>query len=198
MHVIGLVGGVAAGKSLVGDCFARLSAEVLDADSASHNVLRDNDVIAEACHLWGDGITKPDGQIDRRALGRIVFAPPPDGPRERAKLEQIVHPCVRKQFVDRIEQLRRVGSCPAAVIDAPLLLEAGWGSICDHIVFVHADRDSRLARISDRGWSEEEFLARERAQMPLEEKRSSADIVIDNSGSPEQTYEQVEAFWRRL
>lgn len=198
MHVIGLVGGVAAGKSLVADCFARLSAEVLDADTASHAILRNADVIEAARHLWGDAIVGHDGQIDRRALGRIVFAPPPQGAEQRRKLEEIVHPRVREQFVRRIEQMRRDGSVPAAVIDAPLLLEAGWGPICDHIVFVKAGRDARLARARDRGWSKEDFLARERAQLPVEKKEASADIVIDNSGSPDQTYGQVEAFWKRL
>jgi dephospho-CoA kinase len=198
MNVIGLVGGVAAGKSLVANCFARLSAEVLDADAASHAVLRDPDVIREVYHLWGVSMTGSDGQIDRRALARIVFAPPPEGPRQRRKLEQLIHPRVREQFVHRIEQLRRDGSHSAVVIDAPLLLEAGWGQICDHIVFVKADRDTRLARALDRGWSEDEFVIREQSQLPLDKKEASAEIVIDNSGSPEQTYAQVEAFWKRL
>jgi len=198
MNIIGLVGGVAAGKTLVADCFARLSAEVLDADTASHAVLRDRDVIEEARHLWGEGIVGPDGQIDRCALGRVVFAPPPQGPRERRKLEEIIHPRVRAQFLQRIDQLKRDGPPRAVVIDAPLLLEAGWGPICDHIAFVKAARSARLSRALDRGWSEDEFLAREQAQLPVDKKEAAADIVIDNSGSPEQTYAQVEAFWKRL
>jgi dephospho-CoA kinase len=189
---------VAAGKSLVAACFARLSAEVLDADSAAHQVLCSPNVTAEIYHLWGDGVIGADGQVDRSKLGRIVFAPPPDGPCQRRKLEEIVHPRVRERFLLRIEQLRREGTCLAVVIDAPLLLEAGWGPLCDLIVYVDADLDTRLGRARRRGWPEREFSARERAQMPVEEKRARADIVIDNSGSPEQTYAQVEALWRRL
>jgi dephospho-CoA kinase len=198
MHIIGLVGGVAAGKSLVADCFARLAATVLNADAAAHDVLRQPEVIAEAHRLWGDAILGADGQVDRNTLARIVFGAPPDGPRQRARLERLVHPRVRERFRRQIDRLARQGSCPAAVIDAPLLLEAEWGTMCDRIVFVHADRDTRLARARARGWTEEQFAAREDAQMPLAEKEAEADIVIDNSGSPEETYRQVEAFWKRL
>jgi dephospho-CoA kinase len=198
MHVIGLLGGVASGKSLVADGFARLSAVVLDADREAHEVLRQPEVVREIRRRWGEEVIGADGQVDRRALAAIVFGPPPDGPRALAELERIVHPRVRQSFDRRIDELRREGSCRAVVIDAPLLLEAGWGPMCDLTVFVDADRPLRLARARSRGWSEGEFSAREAAQLPAGEKRAKADIVIDNSGSPEETYAQVETVWRRL
>jgi dephospho-CoA kinase len=198
MHIIGLVGGVAAGKSLVADCFARLSAEVLCADAAAHEVLRIPEIIQRARERWGEDILDADGQIKRAALAQIVFAPPPAGPTERAALESWIHPRIRDQFEARIGELAREDRCPAVVIDAPLLLEAGWAPLCDRIVFVDAERDIRRLRTRARGWSEHQFAAREAAQLPIDRKRAAAHIVIDNSGSPQETCKQVEAFWRDL
>jgi dephospho-CoA kinase len=85
-----------------------------------------------------------------------------------------------------------------AVLDAPLLLEAGWDELCEKIVFVEAPREARLARARARGWGEEDFAAREGAQESLHRKRARADAIIDNSGSPERTQAQVEQFWASL
>jgi dephospho-CoA kinase len=199
MYVIGLLGGVASGKSLVAEAFEqRLPAVVLDADRAAHEVLRQPEVVAEVRRRWGDDVVDQDGEIDRKSLAAIVFAPPPDGPRELAQLERIVHPRVRAAFQERIDFLTDDASYSAVVIDAPLLLEAGWGPLCDATVFVDADRSVRLARARTRGWTDEEFSAREAAQIPVEEKRSKADFVIDNSGPPMETYAQILGIWRSI
>jgi dephospho-CoA kinase len=84
------------------------------------------------------------------------------------------------------------------IVDAPLLLESGWGDRCDKIIFVEAPYEVRLSRARERGWSEADFAAREAAQKPLDWKRRLADVVIDNSGSAESTRQQVERFWRTL
>ena len=197
MRVIGVVGGVAGGKSLVARQLARLGAGVLDADRAGHEALQLPRIEAAARKRWGRRIFGPDGRIDRPRLAEIVFADPPEGTREREYLEQLTHPEIGRLLRREAERLAASGS-PAAVLDAPLLLEAGWDRLCDIVVFVDAPRELRLARARKRGWSEADFAAREGAQESLDLKRKRADVVLDNSGSPEQTQAQVERFWHSL
>lgn len=198
MIVIGVAGGVASGKSLVSEHLQRLGAAVLDADRAGHEVLREPEVMAAARQRWGDRIFGPDGQIDRRQLAQIVFAPAPQGPDELACLEGLTHPRITARLRGRIEELQRQGDCPAVVLDAALLFQAGWDALCDTVVFVDAPRELRLARARQRGWSETEFAAREAAQGGLEEKRRRAHVIVDNSLSPEHTCQQLRQIWRSL
>jgi len=197
MKVIGILGGVAGGKSLVAQTLARLGAGLLDADCAAHDVLRMPKIEAAARARWGDGIFGADGRIDRARLAGIVFADPPGGPRERRYLEQLTHSEIGRLLRKEAERLEASGSV-AAVLDAPLLLEAGWDKLCDTLVFVDAPRGLRLARARKRGWSETDFAAREDVQGSLDAKRERADVVVDNSGSPEETRVQVERFWHSL
>lgn len=198
MIVIGVVGGVASGKSLVSDHLRRLGAALLDADRAGHEVLRELEVMAAARKRWGDGIFGPDGQIDRRQLAQIVFAPAPRGPDELACLERLTHPRITARLRGQMEELQRQGDCPAVVLDAALLFEAGWDALCDTIVYVDAPRELRLARARQRGWSDAEFAARETAHGQLEDKRKRAHVIVDNSLSPEHTYQQLRQIWRSL
>jgi dephospho-CoA kinase len=197
MQVIGVVGGIASGKSLVTQQLADRGAGALDADRAGHEALHLPEVEAAARARWGEGIFGPDGRIDRKRLAGIVFAPPPTGPRERQYLEQLTHPEIGRRLERQAEKLAACGK-RVAVVDAALLFEAGWDRLCDHIVFVDAPRETRLARARTRGWSEEEFVAREGAQESLDYKRARSDVIIDNSGTPELTEAQVERFWHRL
>jgi dephospho-CoA kinase len=197
MHLIGILGGVASGKSLVAGQFARLGAGVLDADRAGHEVLRLPHVEAAVRQRWGAEVFGPDGRIDRGRLARIVFADPPGGTRQRRELEQMTHPEIGRLLGRQVETFARSG-CPAAVLDAPLLLEAGWDRLCDRLVFVDAPREMRLLRALARGWNKEDFAAREQSQQSLDYKRERADAVVDNSGSPEHTQAQVERLWQSL
>ena len=197
MQVIGLMGGVASGKSLVAEQLAALGAGVLDADRAGHEALALPEIEAAARQRWSAAAFAADGRIDRARLARIVFAAPPDGPREREYLEQLTHPEIGRLLRQQAEALAAAGT-GVAVLDAPLLLEAGWDKLCDRLVFVDAPRQARLARALKRGWTEEDFAARERAQESLDSKRKRADAVIDNSGSPQYTQAQVERFWHSL
>ena len=197
MHVIGILGGVASGKSLVARQLAALGAGRLDADRAGHKVLRMPRIEAAIRARWGQAVRGPDGRIDRSRLARIVFADPPNGPREREHLEQLTHPEIGRLLQQQAEVLEGSGTA-VVVLDAPLLLEAGWDRLCDKLVFVDAPRQTRVSRALARGWSEEDFAAREAVQKSLDFKRERADAVVDNSGAPEQTQAQVERFWQSL
>ncbi len=178
---------------------ASLGAGVLDADRAGHEVLRMPEVERRPARpLGATASSAPTGTWIARRWRKIVFAPGDRGPRERKYLEQLTHPEIGDAAggTSRTNLPRR--GCPAVVLDAPLLLEAGWDDLCDKIVFVDAPREVRLSRREARGWSEEDFAAREAAQESLDAKRRRADVIIDNSGSPEPTQAQVERFWRTL
>jgi dephospho-CoA kinase len=196
MRIIGVLGGVGSGKSEVARQFARLGARVLDADQAAHEVLRLPHVEAAAHERWGNAVFGPDGRIDRARLAAIVFAPGAKAKEEREYLEQLIHPEVARLFSQQAEALG--SECEVAVLDAPLLLEAGWDRLCEKMVFVEAPREARLARAKARGWGEEDFAAREGAQESLDRKRARADATIDNSGPLERTQAQVEQFWTSL
>jgi dephospho-CoA kinase len=197
MRVIGILGGIASGKSFVAEEFARLGAGVLDADRAGHEVLRLPWVEDAARARWGNRVLDADGQIDRSRLAEIVFADSPQGRRERTFLEQLVHPSIARLLQQQVEEMAAAGTV-VAVVDAALLLEAGWDTLCEELIFVEAEKKTRLARAATRGWTEEEFNAREAAQQSLDFKRSRAVAIIDNSGSPEQTQAQVARCWHRL
>lgn len=196
MKIIGLVGGVASGKSLIAQQFQRLGAKVLDADGAGHEVLHERDVVRRLREHWGDAVIDADGRIDRSAVARIVFAPP-DGPRELAFLEQISHPRIERKLKEQIAVWRRQG-VPAVILDAAVMFKGGWHRLCDTILFVEANTQQRLERAARRGWTDADFHARERAQESLAFKRGQADRVIDNSGSPDRTFAQVRRIWTEI
>ncbi len=198
LPLIGLVGGVASGKSLVARQLCECGAALLDADSAGHEVLRLPEVVQAAHQRWGNKVFGPDGQIDRAALARVVFEPGPRGSEEREFLEQLTHPCIGRLISRQAAELTRSESVAALVLDAPVMMESGWDHICDRVVFVDTPREVRLARVLARGWSEQDFAAREDVQKSLDAKRARADVVIDNSGSSESTRAQVERFWHSL
>lgn len=196
--LVGIAGGVASGKSLVAEHLSQRGAAVIDADRLAHEVLKRDDVKQLARQRWGADIFGPEGEIDRKRLGQIVFAPAPDGPRELQVLESWTHPRVRQMTDERIRQIADEGVAPAIVLDVPLLVEAGWHQLCDHLLFVDVPEDVRQARALARGWTPEEFARREAAQLPLAEKRGVASLVIDNSGSAEATKTQIDNFWDSL
>jgi dephospho-CoA kinase len=196
MRVIGIVGGVASGKSRVAEGFARLGARIIRADEIGHEVLREPDVKRALRDRWGTEVFGSDGEVDRAAVAGRVFGPGQE--EERRYLETLTHPRITAAMQAQLDQWRRDGGVPAAILDAAVLLEAGWHRMCDKIVFVEAGREERFKRASRRGWSEAEFASREAAQISLQEKRKLADGVIDNSGSIDHTFAQVRQFWQSL
>jgi len=141
---------------------------------------------------FGSRILRPDGEIDRPRLGSIVFA----DPAALARLEAIVHPAV----IARTEELIRQAQEPVVVVEAIKLLESGMGErLCDSVWVVTCPREQQVARLMrSRGLSREEALLRINAQPSQEEKIARADVVIDNSGSLDDTWQQVRAAWERI
>ena len=197
MRIIGITGGVASGKSTVTRMLERLGAGVLDADLAGHEALRLPRVEKAAGERWGEKVFGPDGRIDRASLARVVFAPGDDGRKERSFLEQLTHPEIASLLRRQADGMAAEGTA-VAVLDAPLLFEAGWDELCEKIVFVEAPKAARIARALERGWDKEDFAARENVQESLQRKRNSADVTVDNSTSLERTQAQVERFWASL
>ncbi len=201
MHILGIVGGIACGKSVVSSTLEELGAVVLDADKAAHDVLQQEEIRQALVARWGQEILTDRGQIDRTAVARRIFSNSRAEPARttaasnRRFLERTIHPRVRQQFQQEIERLDQQGVA-VVVIDAPLLLEAGWGENCDDIVFVDCPVEIRLERALKRGWTKRQFLEREAAQWSIEEKQRSSTLRIDNSGNSKATLaESVRRLW---
>ncbi|MCB9873157.1 MAG: dephospho-CoA kinase [Planctomycetaceae bacterium] len=198
MKIVGILGGVASGKSLVAEELRKLGARVLDADQVGHQVLLEPEVIQAARDRWGDAVITEAGQINRSEVAKIVFAQTPDGPKELSFLEQLTHPRIGMRLRQEFEAIRAGGSTKVVILDAPVMLKAGWDKYCDYILFIDVPRDMRLQRARVRGWTDRDFEARESSQESLETKRAAANHVIDNSGSIESTRQQIERFWGSL
>lgn len=186
LPVIGLVGGIAAGKSKVAEILRDLGCLVCDSDALGREALRDPVIKGELRRWWGEGVFDETGEVSRPAVANIVFK----DAAERARLEALTHPW--------IESRRRAlfASAPpgtkALVIDAPLLLEAGIDRECDRIIFVDSPRALRLDRVKrKRGWTEEELNRREASQLPLDEKRRRAHDVVVNDGDRNRLAQSV-------
>jgi dephospho-CoA kinase len=189
--VIGIVGGVASGKSTVADCFRQLGGLVIDGDQVGHQVLRRPEVVAALRDRWGDGILDAAGQISRRTVAQRVFEPTARGREDLAYLESLVHP----KIGDEIRQRARAGRTDPAVamviVDAAVLFETGWDRLCDHVLFIDTPADERRRRARQRGWTDDQFDRREAAQWPVDTKRSRADSVLPNLGSAAETCQNV-------
>jgi dephospho-CoA kinase len=194
MLIIGLVGGIASGKSAVAAALARRGAVVFNADHFGHEVLREPAIRDELVKRWGRSVHEADGQISRPAVAARVFGNSPEAAADRHFLEQLTHPRIRQRILDEIRRLPDQ-SVPAAVIDAALLFESGWNEVCQTVAFVDAPLEARRQRARLRGWSDEELSRREAAQLPIDEKRRLADYVIENSGSLTDLEQQVARFW---
>jgi dephospho-CoA kinase len=197
MKTIGLVGGVASGKSLAAKMLAELGAGVLDADRAGHAVLaEDAEVRAVLRERWGDAVFTGDGSVNRASVAQRVFGDGQLAEAERRFLESLVHPRIGERLAAQRDRLAADGK-HVAVLDAALLFEAGWQSLCDIVLFVDAPRDVRLQRAKSRGWTDAEFTQREAAQWPVDEKRRAADFVLNNDGSEDDLRQAVQQFWDR-
>jgi dephospho-CoA kinase len=198
MIVVGIVGGVASGKSFVCKEFEKLGARCLRADEVGHQVLEDSTVQQILCERWGTSILDARKQIDRTAVARIVFSTSPTGAQERRFLEQVTHPRISQRLQTQLQLWREQGDVQVVLLDAALLLEAGWDRWCQALVFVESTWEQRVSRVAQRGWTPDQLQAREAAQLPLNEKRSRATHQLDNTGSTTHTINQVQRIWQSL
>ena len=186
---IGLTGGIGSGKSTVAALLAARGAVVVDADRIAREVVEPGTPgLAAVVGAFGPGVLAGDGSLDRAALAAIVFA----DPEARARLDGIVHPLVRARAREVIGQ-----AAPDAVVvqDVPLLVETGQAGAHDLVLVVETDLETRVARLLQRGLSEDDARARIAAQATDEQRRAVADVVLDNSGGPEALAGQVDRFW---
>lgn len=187
--LIGLTGNIATGKSAVGAMLTELGAQVIDADQVAHQVMkRGSPVFDEIVALFGETILERDGQIDRGALGAIVFAEP----WALSQLEAIVHPAVTLEVARRVAEAR----AQVVVVEAIKLIEAGIAETCDALWVTWCRPKQQVQRLmSARRLSQAEAQLRIEAQPPQQDKIALADVVIDTSGTIVQTRQQVEAAW---
>ena len=195
MKVIGLTGGIGSGKSTVSHFLAELGAVIVDADRVGHEAFKpDTDVWREVVTAFGRQILTPDGDIDREKLGETVFA----NPESLLRLNQIMHPRIFEMVKARLEEYRRQG-VRVVVLEAPLLIEAGWASLVDQVWVTVASESTILGRLKQRaGLPEQQSLARIHSQLPSEERLKHADVVIDNDCSLNELKAKVRELWQGI
>ena len=197
MLKLGLTGGIASGKSVVGEIFVKLGAHLIQADAVAHSLMRPGHAVyEEVVHRFGREILNPDGSINRPRLAEAAFGTPSGAPPRVKELNEIVHPAVIDHENKWMEEIGRRDPNAIAIVEAALILEAGSASRFDRLIVVTCRPEQRILRFARRlGISEDaaraEVTRRMAAQIPDEEKIKAADFVIDNSGSLDATEQQV-------
>ena len=198
MFVIGLTGNFGTGKTTVSQILAELGAVIIDADKLGHELLQpDAETYGEIVTAFGKSILKPNGEIDRNKLGKLVFA----DTAALNRLNRIVHPRIYEIAKRKIEEYRQAGT-RIVVLEAALLIEADWTSLVDLVdqVWVTTAPEATIVRRlkSQRGLEEEQILARLQAQMPAGEKAKRADVVINTDCPLDELRKIVAGLWRNL
>ncbi len=195
MKVIGLTGGIGSGKSTVSQFLGELGATIIDADRIGHEVFKpDTEAWQEIVTTFGKQVVGAGGAINRKKLGAIVFG----DTEARAQLNQIMHPRIYEHVKARLETYRRQGIA-VVVLEAPLLLEAGWTSLVDEVWVTTAPEDIVLKRLRKRTrLSEAESQMRIRSQLGADERIKQADVVIDTSCSLDKLKAKARQLWQQL
>jgi dephospho-CoA kinase len=204
MLKVGLTGGIAAGKSAVGEMFVAFGAHLIQADRIAHDLMQPGEAVYDkVVRHFGREILHPDGTVNRAKLAELAFgADAHDQSKSRVdELNDIVHPVVVRRQDEWMEEVGRRDRHAVAIVEAALLLEAGAGPRFDRLIVVTCTEEQRIARFAARqkislNAAREEVARRMAAQLPDEEKIKAAHFVIDNSGSLDHTREQVNAIWK--
>ncbi len=196
MLLVGLTGGIASGKSLVSHVFKGLGAHIIDADRIVHELLSaGQQAWDKVVEYFGEQVLLPDGSIDRRKLGEVVFT----DPEKRAWLNNCIHPLVFESYQAQVKRLRQGPRNTIVVFDAALLIETGYHKKMDKIVVVYAEQSHQLKRLMERDrFTYDQAMARIRSQMPLSEKRAYADYVVENTGDREKTEHRAKTIFTEL
>ncbi len=196
MQVIGLTGGIATGKSTVSAILKKAGAVIIDADRIARAVVKKGlPAYREILKNFGPKVLLPDGEINRAVLGDIIF----NDPSKKQLLNNIVHPHVRREINRQLKAVEKSEPNTVAILDVPLLIEGAMHKNLRDVIVVYTPEDVQIKRLMQRdNISEAAALARVRSQMPIEEKKKRATMVIDNSGSMEQTRKQTLEILKRL
>jgi dephospho-CoA kinase len=193
--VIGIIGGIGSGKSTVADELSSLGCAVINADAIGHELLNDAEIQGELRRRWGDNVFTAVGEVDRGLLADIVFGSRDD----LDALNGILHPRIGQEMSRAVELAAYDESVGAIVLDAALLIEAGWDGLCSHVIFVDTPRENRLRHVREqRQWTEENLLSREKMQISLDIKRSRCDYCVDGSSSVSHLRQQVRKLYPRI
>ncbi len=185
MKIIGLTGGIASGKSTVSETLAQLGAIIIDGDKIGHQAMEPGQPAYDGVvKHFGPGILNEDRTIDRTKLGAIVFF----DPEQMKALNRITWPWIFQSVRDQMDMKRLSHPNAVLVLDIPLLFEGGWDKLCDVVWVIWVDRETQITRLMTRNsLTREEAIKRIDSQMSLDEKAQRADVVIDNTGSIEET-----------
>jgi dephospho-CoA kinase len=201
---LGLTGGIASGKSVVGEMFVRLGAHLTQADAVAHALMQPGSAVyEEVVRRFGREILNPDGSINRLRLAEAAFGGPGGAPPRVKELNEIVHPAVIAHENEWMEEIGQRDPNAIAIVEAALILEAGTANRFDRLIVVTCHPEQRVLRFARRlGISEDaaraEVTRRMAAQIPDEEKIKAADFVIDNSGALDATEQQVRRVFAAL
>jgi dephospho-CoA kinase len=208
MLKVGLTGGIASGKSVVGEMFVTLGAKLVQADRIAHSLMQPGEAVYnEVVRHFGREILNADGSINRAKLAESAFGPPTEEAGKRAsrieELNRIVHPVVIRSQNEWMKEMGRQYPNAIAIVEAALILEAGVRDHFDRIIVVTCNAEQRAERFAarqkvDLESARKEVERRMAAQLPDEEKIKAANFVINNSGSLEDTREQVQQVWKKL
>ena len=187
---VGLTGGIATGKSTVCDRFAEHGFRVIDADRVAHGLIRKGQSCFDpVVAAFGTGILDADGEIDRKSLGKVVFS----DPARLQELNALVHPEVIRSILEQLDRQEESHPLSKAVVDASLMIESGFHKQFKHLIVVSCGLDQQVERLMERNrLSRCQALKRIGLQWPLQAKLPLATVVIDNSGTLEQTRRQVD------
>ena len=190
MRIIGLTGGIAAGKSQVSRILSELGAIIIDADVIAREIVeKGTSTWEELRDEFGEEYFLADGSLNRKKLGKLVFS----DKHALRKLNDITHPAIRNSIISRLDELKTQDYKGVVVVDAALLLEVGWDDLVDEVWVVDAPLEIRITRLMDRdGLSREEALNRINSQMTQEEKNEKADKIIKNESNMDNLEKQVE------
>ena len=197
MQVLGIVGGIASGKSLVASIFEELGAIVLSGDRFAHQVLREADILTTIRDRWGDAILNDAGEVDRPHVAAIVFGETVDAPKELNFLENLTHPRIAQRIREELSRLCAEG-VQVVVLDAALLLKTDWHQICEKILFLETPLSKRQKYAALRGWNAEQLARREACQLPLESKREKANFVVSNTEDLAHLRDEIHSVWDSL